>query len=205
MGKSSTHTGFHPACQKPLSWPIFVRSAPSDSLTTFALSAPKSTRSPSRAPVRSTIAATAVSERFLTIGDCRPSRPLCGVVDLYVCQTFSAVDGSELGVGVDLATRELSAVWDARRGDASAGHIRCIREYLELDLFHHVRELGQHESNAQIRFIRAIQGQGLGIAHARKRVRQTDIQHLLEYRAQHLLHQRCDLGDAEERGFDVNL
>ena len=49
----------------PRSWPIFARSAPSASFTTFALSAPKNIRSPSLAPVRSRIAPQRVRRQEL--------------------------------------------------------------------------------------------------------------------------------------------
>jgi hypothetical protein len=81
IGKSTTHSGAQTSsnrpCLRPNSlWPIFTRSAPSASLTTLALSAPKKIRSPLRAPVRAMISAMAPSCRFLTMGLCRPSRPL---------------------------------------------------------------------------------------------------------------------------------
>ncbi|MNE89249.1 hypothetical protein D3C80_1866410 [compost metagenome] len=81
IGKSTTHSGFQVSSNRPLAlpkseWPIFRRSAPIESLTTLALSAPKKMMSPSWAPVRLRISAMAASCRFLTIGDCRPSRPL---------------------------------------------------------------------------------------------------------------------------------
>src|ERR1700737_3525598 len=50
MGKSTTHNGRQPSCTSFRSCPTFNRRAPIASLTTFALSAPKNTRSPSRAP-----------------------------------------------------------------------------------------------------------------------------------------------------------
>jgi hypothetical protein len=42
------------------------------------------------------------------MGDCRPSRPLAGVVDLDPGQALGAVDLDELGVGVDLAAAHLA-------------------------------------------------------------------------------------------------
>ncbi|MCY1228613.1 hypothetical protein D9M72_409380 [compost metagenome] len=81
IGKSTTHSGFQVSSNRPLAlpkseWPTFRRSAPIESLTTLALSAPKKMMSPSWAPVRLRISAMAASCRFLTTGDCRPSRPL---------------------------------------------------------------------------------------------------------------------------------
>ncbi|CFP60480.1 Uncharacterised protein [Bordetella pertussis] len=81
MGKSTTHSGFQPPLNRPAFlpnslWPIFTRSAPMASLTTLARSAPKKMMSPFCAPVRLTSSASAASCRFLTMGDCRPSRPL---------------------------------------------------------------------------------------------------------------------------------
>ncbi|MNR12706.1 hypothetical protein D3C85_1290760 [compost metagenome] len=81
IGKSITHSGFHTSSNRPLDlpnseWPIFRRRPPMASFTTLALSAPKKMMSPSWAPVRFRISAIAASCRFLTIGDCRPSRPL---------------------------------------------------------------------------------------------------------------------------------
>jgi hypothetical protein len=49
---------------------------------TDALSAPKNSRSPLTAPVRSMTSRSAWSCRFLTIGDCSPSRPFAASLTL---------------------------------------------------------------------------------------------------------------------------
>src|SRR5262245_11344644 len=72
-GKSTIHAGRQPASAKPFSWPIRARSAPSESLTILARSAPKKIRSPAAAAVRSRMPRSASPGRNLTIGDCRPS------------------------------------------------------------------------------------------------------------------------------------
>ena len=73
-GKSTTHRIRQPSSTRPRSSPSFTRSAPSESLTIFDVSAPKKMRSPSLAAVRSMIRCSASSDRNLTIGDCSPSR-----------------------------------------------------------------------------------------------------------------------------------
>ena len=77
IGNSMTHSGAQSLVYSLRSAPSFTRSAPIESLTIFALSAPKKTRSPFCAPVRSITAASAASDRFLTMGDCRPASFNC--------------------------------------------------------------------------------------------------------------------------------
>ena len=75
MGKSTTHSGCQPGLTIFRSRPTFTRSAASESLTTFFLSAPKNTRSPSFSSRREISPCTVASGRNFMIGDCRPSRP----------------------------------------------------------------------------------------------------------------------------------
>ena len=138
-------------------WPILTRSAPSASLTTLALSAPKNSRSPLRAPVRAMISAIAASLQVLDDRRLQALAALGDVVDLDPGQALGAVDLDELGVAVDLAAAHLAA---ARARAAPTTRPPCGRRAapentLKSTVAHHVGELGELQLDAQVGLVGA--------------------------------------------------
>jgi hypothetical protein len=103
-------------------WPIFTRSAPMASLTTLALSAPKKIRSPSwRRSFQDGVQRGIV--QVLDDGRLQAVTALGLFVDLDVGQALGAVDGDELGVGVDFRTRHVGT---ARHAQADHAAVRML-------------------------------------------------------------------------------
>ena len=72
------------------------------------------------------------------------------VVDLNPRQSFCTVYRHELGVTVDLATRNRCAPRDSQRDDSAAFGGRRLREDFELNILHHVSQLCELEFDPQI-------------------------------------------------------
>jgi hypothetical protein len=147
------------------------------------------------------ISAIAASCRFFTIGDCRP---LGRVIDLDPGQALGAVDLDELGVGVDLAAAHLAAARHAQRGHAPARRGGGRREHLEVDVLHHVGQLGELQLHAQVRLVGAVLVHRVRIGHLLVH-RQFHAHHLAEDGADHGLGDGADLLFGQERGLQVDL
>ena len=81
---------------------------------------------------------------------------LGNVVDLDVGQTLGAVDLDEFGVGVDLGAADCRAIRHAQGGYAATFHIGGAGEHLEIDIFHHVGDLGDFQRHAHVRLVGAV-------------------------------------------------
>ena len=126
------------------------------------------------------------------------------VVDLDVGEPLGAVDLDELGIAVDLAARHLAAAGHAQRRHPAVGQRGGLLEHLELDIAHHVGQLGELHGHAQVGLVGAVQPHRFVIGHDREG-RQLDLHDLAKDGAHHLLEERADLFLAEEAGFAVDL
>ncbi|OIQ79435.1 hypothetical protein GALL_388340 [mine drainage metagenome] len=131
--------------------------------------------------------------------------PLRDLVDLDPRQSARAVDLDELAVGVDLAARHVGAAGNAQRGHAPVGQRRGGGEHLEVDVAHHLGQLGELHAHAQVGLVGAETRHRLAVTHDRERVAEVDAEHVLEHAVDHLLEQRADLVLGEEGGLAVDL
>ncbi len=175
------------------------------SLTTLALSAPKKIRSPSCAPVSSRILRQHFVRQVLHDRRLQAVTALGLLVDLDVGQALGAVDGDELGVGVDFRTRHRTALRHAQADHAAAFHVGGAVEDLELDRLHQFGQFGELELDAHVRLVRTVHAHGGGEVHHRERVRQVDVGGVLEDDAHHVFEQVTDFLFGQERGFAVDL
>ena len=129
---------------------------------------------------------------------------LGSVIDLDPRQPLGTVDLDELGVSVDLAAAHLAALGHAQRDHAATHGGRRRAEHLEVDIGHHVGELGELELDAQIGLVGAKAVHRLGVLHHRV-FGQIDANGLLEDLADHALEHRPDFFLGEEAGLDVDL
>src|SRR5260363_231542 len=123
-------------------------------MTTFARSAPKKIKSPFCAPVRSRMAASAASCRFLTMGLCKPSR-------LWRNQSPSPMPIPAPHTNAQtLYSRQFPRARarhprNTQCGDAPAGLIGRSAEDFEIDILHGIAQFSEFELNSQIGFIGA--------------------------------------------------
>ncbi len=127
------------------------------------------------------------------------------VVDLDPRQAFGAVDLDEVGVSVDLAAGHGAAAGHAQGHHAAAGRGRRGGEHLEVHVAHHVGEFGELHLDAQVGFVGAEAGHGLGIGHHRVGIGEFDAEHVLEHAADHGLEQIADFLLVQEGGLAVDL
>src|SRR5262249_53325874 len=114
--------------------------------------------------------------------------PARHVNDFDICQSTRAVDGSKLGVSVDIATGNMTATLYEQCSDPSTGRVGRPGEYFEFDVFHGVGELREHKRDTQVRFVRSILGQSIRKANAWKWIREAYVERFLEHRADQLFH-----------------
>ncbi|OIQ81523.1 hypothetical protein GALL_367010 [mine drainage metagenome] len=130
---------------------------------------------------------------------------LAGIVDLDVGQALGAVDLDEFGTGIDFAAAHGRATRHAQGSDAAAVHVGGGGEHLEIDILHHVGQFGDFKRHPHVRLVGAVAVHGFGERHARERIGQVYVLHLLEHLADHVLDDIHDLVFAEEGGLDVDL
>ena len=93
----------------------------------------------------------------------------------------------------------------AQRRDPSLRALRGLGEDLEVDPGDELRELGQHERDAQIRLVRAVVAQGVGVAHSREGIGELDAEGVGEQPAHHPLRRAHDGLLVDEAHLDVEL
>ncbi|MNK22531.1 hypothetical protein D3C87_408080 [compost metagenome] len=132
-------------------------------------------------------------------------RTLGFLVDLDVSEALGAVDGDELGVGIDFRTGHAAALRYAQGNHAAAFHVGGAVEDLELDRFHDFRQVREGQLDAHVRLVGTVQAHRFGEIHHRERVRQVDVQRVLEDDADHVFEQVADFLFRQERGFAIDL
>ena len=130
-------------------------------------------------------------------------------IDLDVGETFGTIDSDELRISVDFgtwhATVFVRTAGHAQTDHATAFHIRSAREHFEIDIFHHVSQLGEFELNTHVRFVGAVFRHRGGEIHHRERIRQIDVECVLEGLANHAFKQIADFLFGHERSFAIDL
>ena len=127
------------------------------------------------------------------------------VIDLDVSQSLGAVFAHKGGVIVDLLAGERVAARQAQSGHPAVGLPGRPGEDLEFHLSHHIAEFHQLQGVAQIRPVRAVAPQGLGVAQARKGVAQVYAFDLLEQGADQVFHQLHHIVLFHERHLHIQL
>ncbi len=111
----------------------------------------------------------------------------------------------EAGVVVDLLAAEFDTAGQTQRCNPTFGILCGPGEDLEIHVADQVGDIDEFEIDPQIRPVRTVALHGFGVSHARKRVRQLDVEHGLEHIAHQRLHRCRDDLLIDETHLDVEL
>jgi len=126
------------------------------------------------------------------------------VIDLDPGQALGTVNLDKLGVGINFAAADFSATGNAQGHHAATCRGGGRAENLEIDICHHIGQLGEFHADPKIGLVRSEAVHGIGIRHDRE-LAQVGIQHRLEHVADHALEHVANFLLAHEGRFNVNL
>ena len=125
-------------------------------------------------------------------------------VYLDVGQALGTVDTNKLGVVINLFTGQLGTLGHAKGGDTAFRIFGGTSEHLEVHAFHQITHILKFQRDTKVRLVAAVTLHGFRIRHARK-LRQLNIQHILEQGTNHFLVQAHQGFFINERSLDVHL